>query len=65
MPFISSTTDAHRNQARELQANRKHLQAQQKLDQENREFWFKFKYGACLLAAVGIGAFLFAVLVTL
>lgn len=65
MPFVSQTTTAHRNQARELEANRKHILAQQELEQENREFWFKLKFGVCLLLAVGVGSFLFAVLVTL
>lgn len=56
-------------QARQLHANRRSMQAQLEADQEDRvfwrNFWFKVKVGACLIASVFLGSFLFAVLVTL
>lgn len=61
MPFLS-TISSHRNQARMLLANKKALQAEQDAKQAQREFWFKIKFSACLLAGVAGGTFLLAVI---
>lgn len=55
-------------QARQLHANRRSMQAQFEADQEDRifwrNFWYRVKYGTCMLGAVGIGTFLFVVALT-
>lgn len=64
MPFLTLN-----DQARELAANRRRLQAQLEAEQDaaqtRREFWYAVRFSLCLLGGVGVGAFLFAVLVTL
>lgn len=57
MPFISTTT-THHQATRELQATLDAATAK-------RDFWFKIKFGACLLASVFIAAFLGLSLATL
>ncbi len=54
MPFINTV-------APHQQAARKFLEAQGAA-QAKREFWFKIKFSACLLAGVAGGTFLFAVI---